>query len=234
MQEIKYARFLRRTQAVLIDAVIIPIALLFVIVLASEQGIKGELIAVMAVAIFFIFEPLLVSVLGATLGQKIVGIEVRNRKTGNKLNIFSATLRFISKIILGWASLVTIFSTYFHQAIHDLLVGSVVTLKNPELKPSYESQNSRVFEQPGYEYPSSLRKLLSAIIYNVISFTLFLFILSSNLFLSQNCLLYNSCSVEESVLVLIANVIWLIGIPYIIIMCRKGRLFGCRRKLTKI
>ncbi len=227
-QKIGYARLLRRIQSLLIDGIIIPVIFFGVIFIASLFELQGVYTASLAGLAIFIFEPFLVSTTGGTVGQHIVGIQVKNKKTGKNINIISAIIRFVVKIILGVISLITILTTRYHQGIHDALVGSIVTLKNPESQPSNELLKEREFELPSYIYPSKTRKIIMLIVYNVLIFIAIT--VAFGLLLSDECLTSGRCTGKDNIIALVLQSLWLICIPFSIIMCWKGRMFGCRRK----
>jgi uncharacterized RDD family membrane protein YckC len=67
-----------------------------------------------------------------TIGQLIMGSKVVNAKqfkeeeSEQSINFFKALLRFLSKIILGFITLLTIYSDFYSQAIHDKIAGTIV------------------------------------------------------------------------------------------------------------
>ncbi|MBC2843894.1 RDD family protein [Winogradskyella flava] len=76
---------------------------------------------------FVLYEPLLVSCFGNTLGHYFSDIKVKQELNNEKNMSFPlALLRFIIKSLLGWLSLLTITNSEKRQAIHDSLVKSVV------------------------------------------------------------------------------------------------------------
>jgi len=76
---------------------------------------------------FVLYEPLLVSCFGNTLGHYFSDIKVKQELNNEKNMSFPlALLRFTIKSLLGWLSLLTITSSEKRQAIHDSLVKSVV------------------------------------------------------------------------------------------------------------
>ena len=80
--------------------------------------------------IFFtlVYEPMMTTY-GATVGQYVIGIRVRNsRNPSKRMNIFQAYIRIIVKLMLGWLSFVTIHFNAQHRAIQDL-AGSSVMIK---------------------------------------------------------------------------------------------------------
>lgn len=227
-QTIGYARFLRRLQALYIDALIIPVAAFLISYISSFPGVHGYGYAIIAGIVVFTLEPVLVSFTGATVGQHLVGIQVQNKLTGKKLNLLSASVRFMIKIFLGLFSLIAIFNTKYHQAIHDSLVGSVVVVKDPGEKPGFESIPVRTFQKEGYHYPSKLRLIIMVVVYTLFDLLLFAFLIYY--FLSQQCTQKGWCSNQDIIQTNFLELIWFFSVPYIIFLCRRGKLIGCRQK----
>lgn len=75
--------------------------------------------------IFFLYEPLLTT-FGATLGQSVAKIRVRNINTQKKIILPYAILRYLLKFTLGWISFFTVHSNDNLRAVHDLASKSVV------------------------------------------------------------------------------------------------------------
>lgn len=196
--------------------------------IASQIGLHGIYAVILAAFVVFLLEPFLVSVAGGTLGHHLLGIRVASKSRGKNINIFAAVVRFLAKTILGLLSIFTIYTTKQHQAIHDVIVGSIVVFKNPGNIPAYEVLGERKVEQKQYIYPSRLRRIVMIVIYNV---GIFLFIaIASGLLLSEPCLLYNQCSNFENALGAGMSILWIAGFGASIILCWKGYLFGCRRR----
>lgn len=64
---------------------------------------------------------------GATIGNDKMKIRVRSVANPEKrINLFLAIIRFIFKILLGWLSFITFFTSSRNRAIHDIVSGSVV------------------------------------------------------------------------------------------------------------
>ena len=82
----------------------------------------------------FMYEPILVSC-NRTIGQKIMKIRVRNYSkivnSGDEVNInfFFSILRYITKLLLGWISLITIHYDNHSRAMHDYISKSVMTVE---------------------------------------------------------------------------------------------------------
>jgi hypothetical protein len=84
-----------------------------------------------------LYEPVLTT-FSATIGQRVMGIRVRNAKNPDKhINILQAYLRLIVKYLLGWLSFITIGFDERHRAIHDLAGESVVVRSSRGTERSY-------------------------------------------------------------------------------------------------
>lgn len=227
--KIRYPRLSRRIQAILLDSFVVPVSALGALILVSQFTEQGIYSAIAACLVIFILEPLLVSTTGGSLGHHVFGIRVINKNHGGNINIFSALIRFIAKIILGFFSLVIYFTTTKYQAIHDYLAGSIVVIKHPERFDDFEALKKRVIEQPGYLYPSKFRRVILIAVYNLL--LLFLITQLSSLFMSELCSLFYQCSEMERWLTFGLQIIWLSGLVAIILLGWNGLLPGCHRQL---
>ncbi|MEJ2590179.1 MAG: RDD family protein [Candidatus Thiodiazotropha sp.] len=225
---IAYPRVSRRIQALMLDGLIVPALAVGAIFLARQLGAEGVYAAVTAVLVIFLLEPVLVSATGGTLGHHMMGIRVCDWRRGGNLSIIAAVIRFLAKLALGLFSTVSLFLTRQHQAIHDLLTGSIVILKHPERLPAHEILREREVETQGYRYPPAWRRLLMILIYNV----LFIYLLSGfEMFLfSDHCIQYNLCSRIDVGVAAVLSILWFIGAIAGTAQCWRGRLPGCRRR----
>lgn len=106
--------------------------MLFVFALASTlidavgpvpDFVRGFIIIFMV----YLYDPLLTSLTGSTVGQRIMGLKVRrNQNPDRKISIGQAFLRFFVKGLLGWLSFLTVTGNERKRAIHDLASGSIV------------------------------------------------------------------------------------------------------------
>jgi uncharacterized RDD family membrane protein YckC len=131
---IEYPLLADRVQSTFIDTVLI-IALMFAFaaILDKFEIVPDWVRIVLFFGLWLIYEPVCTS-LGATLGNYIKKIRVRDVKSPEKrINIFQAIARYISKIALGWISFLTIHSNKERRAIHDFIAGSVM-IKNGAFK----------------------------------------------------------------------------------------------------
>jgi uncharacterized RDD family membrane protein YckC len=142
-QELRYPRLYRRIQAAIIDSTIFLVILFGAgMILAPIEIHGGFKFGGVAILLFFM-EPGLVSITGGTIGHHLRGLRIQRRWDGTNLNIFRATIRFLVKFLLGWLSFLFILQTKKHQAIHDLISGSVVVLKDPAKVPKFEALSER-------------------------------------------------------------------------------------------
>lgn len=84
---------------------------------------------------FLLYEPLMVSFLGGTIGHRMFDIRVkREKRTDKNLNLFAALIRSAVKLILGMISFAFAWFDSKQQTLHDHFSGSIVvypTKKTP-------------------------------------------------------------------------------------------------------
>ncbi|OUS00996.1 RDD family protein [Flavobacteriales bacterium 33_180_T64] len=124
----KYAPLSIRMKAVFVDAIVLIILMyLASMVLNLFDSVAINARIVIFIFLFFLYEPLLISVFGATVGHFFNDIVVKSEKDETKNIIFPlAFIRCVLKLILGWISLLTISGTEKRQAIHDIAASSIV------------------------------------------------------------------------------------------------------------
>ncbi|PIF33924.1 RDD family protein [Flavobacterium sp. 9] len=122
----KYPFILERVQSILIDSVlIIACMIIFSDVLSNFKNVPDWLRAVLLISIF-LYEPIMTT-FGGTIGNNIKGIRVRKNSDENEsINIVQAIIRYFFKLLLGWLSFISIFSSTKKRAIHDILSGTVM------------------------------------------------------------------------------------------------------------
>lgn len=141
-----FANYSRRIQAALLDGIILVIFFVGLIVLASNVELSQWMKVSLFVFVGLLFEPLLVSMTGASLGHHYKGLRVEKDGDGRNLNIFEALFRFLIKSVLGTFSLVFFLITKRHKALHDMAVNSVVVMNKVSIKKvlrAHQSGSSR-------------------------------------------------------------------------------------------
>lgn len=121
-----YPPLLSRIKSTTIDSlVVIAGTLLFSEILKSFDPVPNW-VKIVLFALLLTYEPLCTA-FGATIGNDKMKIRVRqNTDTSKRINLAQALVRYFFKIILGWFSFITMFSTEKRRAIHDIISGSVV------------------------------------------------------------------------------------------------------------
>ncbi|WP_281649171.1 RDD family protein [Parendozoicomonas sp. Alg238-R29] len=223
-----YPRLIRRLKALWIDGLIIIPFIVLGFVLVSILKTKNDLINILIVLFpIFMYEPFMVSLRGATFGHSLYGLKIITTK-GNKLNIVLSTLRFLLKIVAGSFSLIFVLTTKKHQALHDLLSGSLV-VNEPEFDlPSYEKKQERFSNIEKYKYPSKFRR-----IFVILSYMFAFFVLMgvwASIFISTACIESRVCSTWESTLQILQGFVFWGAIFYFIVVGWRARLPGCRRQ----
>lgn len=229
MEKITYPRLLRRVQAVLIDSLILSVVVIGSVSLSGALDFEEAWIkAAFLLLPIFILEPLMVSYSGGTIGHHILKLKVRNIKSDNNINIFLACIRFVLKSVLGWFSLVLVMVTKRHQAIHDILISSIVVNKKNNDLPDHESLAERVIEESGYTYPTKILRLFMILVYWIISTVIVLIAFATIQFVE--CSNASWCTLGVQVGVVLFNITWLFSLALTVIYCWRSRLYGCRRK----
>jgi len=128
MNEIQYGTLINRLKAILIDVLVLVGLCMIATAIFSKIGYVSDTIRmVVFIFIFLLYDPLLTSIFGATIGHLIIGLKIRRAKDITRKLIFPmALIRFIIKGTLGFISLMTISTTKKNRAIHDIVAGSVV------------------------------------------------------------------------------------------------------------
>ncbi|WP_299617934.1 RDD family protein [uncultured Tenacibaculum sp.] len=116
-----------RIKAVTIDTIVLVVFLLGASDVFSNQENPEILYKIITfISIFLLYDPVMVSLFGATIGHRFCKIEVQDESSGKKINFIKALIRFVTKAFLGWFSLLSIANSPKKQAIHDSIVNSVV------------------------------------------------------------------------------------------------------------
>ncbi len=123
-----YTPLFDRVKAAFIDSLIL-IATMYI---ASEVFLQFENMPnyvriIVSVMIFLLYDPILTTSMGGTIGHSFIGFSVRKESNeAENISFISALFRFLVKVSLGWISLLTITGNSKKRALHDLFVGSVV------------------------------------------------------------------------------------------------------------
>jgi uncharacterized RDD family membrane protein YckC len=228
-----YGRFSRRLRAFVIDSIIIAlllVAALFAAVTANSDKI-ARILGITFVGIWVLYEPLLVSATGSTVGHYLTNLRVVDDRTHGNVGFLKATARLLIKTVLGAYSFITMAVTSRHQAVHDLLTRSTVQVRD-RAKARFDDYVAERQEPPGPAGPSRTRRILMIVIYLFIAFIVFalaIFALETSKLVSESCFSSGKCSEAENATNTVVAVIWLGVSVLLIIQGWRGRLYGCRR-----
>jgi uncharacterized RDD family membrane protein YckC len=131
MEEKQYPQVLIRVKASFVDVVVLLVLMIIISSIFQNIGAVNDYARIIAfIFVFFLYDPLLISILGETIGHLVCGLRVRKESNEERIIPFHlAIIRFMVKAFLGWISLLTVTGNKKGRAIHDSIVGSVVVFK---------------------------------------------------------------------------------------------------------
>ncbi len=228
-----YARFPRRLRALLLDATVIAtlfyVGAVVIHSVAPDDHVSRALWIATLVAIV-LYEPVLVALLGGTIGHRITNLQVVDDRTDGNLAFFKAVARTGIKGVLGWASFASMTLTRRNQALHDVLTRSTVRIRDRAKASLSDYVTEREVIDDPVAMPSRMRRVVVIAAYSVLAYVLVS--LAAVALLSEDCEIRNRCSPRESTTLLTLVGIWLIAVICSIIFGWKGRLWGCRVRLA--
>lgn len=117
-----------RVKAQVADGAMIVLFLFGITLLFSAfDNVPDEARMVSSIFIFVLYNPLMITFFGGTIGHKMIDLKVVRKPNPDQYpNIFKSILRFLIKGTLGIISLLTIFTDNKNKAIHDILSGTIV------------------------------------------------------------------------------------------------------------
>jgi len=228
-----YARFTRRLQAVFVDIIIFM--LIFVAALSLAVSLKsdnvGRILGFTVAATWLLYEPILVSMTGGTIGHRIYNLRVVDDRGGN-VSFAKAVIRVVIKTVLGWYSFITMALTSRHQAVHDLLTKSTVQIKDlAKAQPYHFNARREQLTPPGM--PSVTRRAVAIVIYLFLCFVLFTLALpglGAAGLVSSRCIDGNPCSGSELIILSLLWVCWAGMSVSAVVLAWRGRLWGVRAR----
>lgn len=131
MEKIAYPGITERVKAIMADTTII----IFIAIILSNffeigEGANDQTRLIALILLFGLYDPVLTSIFGGTLGHMAMGIRVKRIKNEQKNILFPlAIIRYLIKLSFGWLSLLSVSKSKKGRAIHDSIVGSVVIYK---------------------------------------------------------------------------------------------------------
>lgn len=126
--EIEYPTILDRIKAYTMDTLFVIILSMAVTSFFSNYDNIPENVRVITfISIFCLYDPILISLFGATMGHSMMNISVKREDNYNKnIKLHVAIFRFLFKVFLGWISFLTASRNKKRMAIHDIVAKSIV------------------------------------------------------------------------------------------------------------
>ncbi|HMG91926.1 MAG TPA: RDD family protein [Chryseolinea sp.] len=117
-----------RIKALFVDLVVILMIFTTTTLFIDAFGdIHSFLKGFILIFMLYLYDPILTSFTGSTLGHKLMKLKVRRfNDPEEKISLGYAFLRFILKTTLGWISFLTVTSNKHKRAIHDVMSGSIL------------------------------------------------------------------------------------------------------------
>ncbi len=128
-----YARIWPRVKALLIDGFILSGLFVAAAMVGANVAGAGAAAFLVFVAIWALYDPLMVSFTGGTVGHHLQNLRVVSDRTGGQPSLPSAFARNIVKTILGTLSLLAMAGSSRKKALHDLLAGTTVQARDADV-----------------------------------------------------------------------------------------------------
>ena len=227
---IRYATFTRRFRALVIDSAIVTLAVAALAIVGEFSDRvpgSGRVVWMLMVGLLLLYEPILVSVRGATVGHAVNDLRVMREPTGRWPGFVRALTRFLVKIVFGIPSFITMPFTRRHQAVHDLLTKTTVQLTETADAALGDFHLERT-DDPGIVLPSRRRRIAVIALYLVA--LIIVYDIALLLTDPAGCSGPQSCTSSQRAILGLAAIAWL-GLSIATIPVGwKGLLFGGRRR----
>ena len=228
-----FATLATRIKASIIDSIIL-LALFVTIPMVIGDFLHGDslLKAFAMFAPILFLEPILVAYLGATVGQRVFGMEVVRVDTRSKCPLHIAFFRYIAKAVLGSISVVYMLFSKKHQAIHDHFAKTLVLISQRKLERNPGIAKYGEYEQTldhNYSYPSTIRRFIFFIVWYVFALTALGIVFEVGAILTIPGYSLESDKLPEFLDNIISIVLAIVFIT-LAVFASKGYLPGARRK----
>jgi uncharacterized RDD family membrane protein YckC len=224
-----YARATPRLRALIRDLVVQATILICLVVPPTVMA-NQELLRVLApvcLLAFVFYEPALIALRGATLGHSSLNLRIVRAHDFGRVSFPRALLRTVVKVIFGLPSFVAMYFTSKHQAIHDLVSGTVVIPREPRHARPEWFDPARP-EPAASILPGRARRTIVILAHWVAWYLLWQ--IAIVLIVPEDC--YEQmrfCRQPVKLLIAASAVIWLAGLIVLAFAGWKGALWGAQR-----
>jgi phosphate/sulfate permease len=229
----RYARFPRRVRGIIIDWIFSMVLLFGALFVAASVGSDhvSRALGTLVVLVLVLYEPVLVSLTGGTLGHYLTNLRVVDERDQGNISFLKALVRFALKGLLGWYSFIVITATRRNQAMHDLLTRSTVQIRDPaKARPDQYITERADFQSP--DMPSRPRRVAVICVYLVLAALVYGLVVAAARttgVLSSACMNDANCSVVGGFLNLAAALIWIAASAACVGWGWRGKLLGAQR-----
>ncbi len=214
----------------LLDSVLLGVLFFSLVLLTIQFEITNSIFKTLFIVLpVVLLEPAMMWLTGGSIGHHYSGLRVIGKNSGKNLFILNGIVRFITKTLLGFYSVIMMFLTKRHQSVHDYLSMSVVVFKNEDTVPSRNKLKPRDPED-ALKKPSIIRRLVVSGAYSVLAFVIYN--ISIYFVVSELCIKSNQCGEADifniglavSVLFLTVIMVFILGLICKLpgVCCRRG------------
>ena len=206
-------------------------ALLLATSVSNDNFSRG--LGILVVVVLLLYEPILVSRMGSTLGHYFTNLRVADDRDGGNIGFARACARSLIKAVLGLYSFVILAATRRNQALHDLLTRSTVQIRDPAKASPGQYIAER--DELAAGMPSRWRRVAVTCFYLLLIGTVYVVIIGGLVVpgaISDACINRNFCSGGERILSLIFGAGLLGMCAVCIALGWRGRLLGARGALA--
>lgn len=222
-----YGRLPRRILALAADAAIIAAVMMLGPGLAAALPDPASRVLNLTVLVsVLLYEPVLVSAWGGTVGHYLLNLQVVSSSTGRRIPFFRALVRTAIKVAFGLLSLLFVAVTARRQALHDVVAGAVVQARDPSRADPAHFAPERIPEPARVGGVSRLRRIGVAAMYVVLTFALIL--VAAAFVVSEDCMAAGLCSARENAMLDALGLVWVVIGGIIAVLGWRGRLPGAR------
>jgi uncharacterized RDD family membrane protein YckC len=125
-----YARVWPRVKAILVDWFILAAAFCAAAVVGSQVSGAGAVAFVVWFAVWLLYDPLMVSFTGGTVGHHVLNLRVVSDRTGGQPSFLAAFVRNVAKTFFGAVSLLAMAASSRSKALHDWVAGTTVQARD--------------------------------------------------------------------------------------------------------
>lgn len=228
----QYARFSRRLLGIFIDwvlMIVLAFGTMFVAI-AAGAGSMTRPIGFLVVIVLLLYEPVMVSSTGSTLGHYYANLRVVDDQHHGNVSFLKAVVRSIIKSILGWYSFFLITATRRNQALHDQLTRSTVQIRNSaNARPGHYITERTVFADPNM--PPRWRRAAMILVYVALAFLALMVIYAGFRFadvISLRCVNTGRCAPAENIISAFVGLLWIGVSAWFVSLGWRGKLWGAR------